>query len=61
MICSVIPSPVLPPYTLAVSKKVMPSSKARSMMRKLSGSLVYGPKFIAPRQSRLTLKPDLPR
>ena len=61
MICSVRPSPVCQPYTLAVSKKLMPCSSARSMMAKLSGSVVCGPKFIVPRQSRLTDRPVRPR
>src|SRR2546430_194570 len=39
----------------------MPCSSARSMMAKLSGSVVLGPKFIVPRQSRLTLRPVRPR
>src|SRR4029077_2026115 len=60
-ICSVHPSPVFQPYTFAVSKKLRPSSSARSMMAKLSASLVSGPKFIVPRQSRLTFTPDRPR
>src|SRR6185503_11238072 len=60
-ICSVHPSPVFQPYTFAVSKKLRPSSSARSMMAKLSASLVSGPKFIVPRQSRLTFTPERPR
>src|SRR6266516_1819331 len=31
------------------------------MMAKLSGSVVFGPKFIVPRQSRLTRSPVRPR
>src|SRR2546423_81777 len=39
----------------------MPCSSARSMIVKLSGSVVLGPKFIVPRQSRLTSSPVRPR
>src|SRR5579859_3642237 len=39
----------------------MPWSSARSMMAKLSGSVVFGPKFMVPRQSRLTFSPVRPR
>src|SRR5882724_7849883 len=39
----------------------MPSSRARSMIAKLSGSLVCGPKFMVPRQRRLTRRPVRPR
>src|SRR4029450_10614060 len=61
MICSVTPSPTRQPYTLAVSKKLMPSSRARSMMRWESVSEVSGPKFMVPRQIRLTRSPVRPR
>ena len=60
-ICSVTPSPFFQPYTLAVSKKLMPSSRARSMIVWESSSEVSGPKFIVPRQSRLTSSPVRPR
>src|SRR6476620_3014630 len=59
-ICSVHPSPSFHPYTFAVSKKFNPSSSARSMIAKLSASVVSGPKFMVPRQSRLTLTPERP-
>src|SRR5207302_4188645 len=52
-----IDSVSVPPYRLAVSKKLMPTSRARSMMAMLSASVVRGPKFIVPRQSGLTLSP----
>src|SRR5947208_9191381 len=39
----------------------MPSSNALSIIAKLSVSLVWGPKFIVPRHSRLTCKPVRPR
>src|SRR5690348_1604037 len=39
----------------------MPCSRARSMILKLSASLVSGPKFIVPRQKRLTTNPVRPR
>src|SRR5689334_6562306 len=61
MIDSVTPSPTLRPYTLAVSKKLRPCSSARSITTQLSSSLVSGPKFIVPRQSRLTTRPVRPR
>src|SRR3954452_2850634 len=38
----------------------MPASSARSMMAKLSGSVVCGPKFIVPRHRGLTRKPERP-
>ena len=56
MISSVVPAPLLPPYRLAVSKKLMPSSIARSMILCDSSSEVSGPKFIVPRHSSLTRK-----
>src|SRR6476659_5758550 len=59
-ICSVHPSPIFHPYTFAVSKKFSPNSSARSMIAKLSASVVSGPKFMVPRQSRLTLTPERP-
>src|SRR5271157_5803804 len=49
------------PYTLAVSKKVMPSSSARSMMRRHSASSATPPKCMVPRQMRLTDRLDRPR
>ena len=49
------------PYTFAVSKKLMPSSWARSMMSWLSVTSVTGPKFMVPKQRRLTLRPVRPR
>src|SRR5689334_11175564 len=61
MIDSVTPSPRLRPYTLAVSKKLTPCSSARSITTQLSSWLVSGPKFIVPRQSRLTTRPVRPR
>src|SRR5207249_7170486 len=39
----------------------MPASRARSMSAKLSPSLVSGPKFMVPRQRRLTRSPVRPR
>src|SRR5437016_14362788 len=39
----------------------MPASRARSMSAKLSPSLVSGPKFMVPRQRRLTRSPLRPR
>src|SRR2546426_7472427 len=39
----------------------MPASRARSMSAKLSPSLVRGPKFMVPRQRRLTRSPVRPR
>ena len=60
-ICSVHPSPFFQPYTLAVSKKLMPSSRARSMMACESSSVACGPKFMVPRQRRLTDRPERPR
>src|SRR5689334_3828265 len=39
----------------------MPCSRARSMILKLSASLVSGPKFIVPRHKRLTTSPVRPR
>jgi hypothetical protein len=59
-ICSVTPSPRFHPYTFAVSKKLTPASSARSMIAQLSFSLVCGPKFIVPRQSRETRTPLRP-
>ena len=61
MICSVRPRFSPQPYTLAVSKKFMPCSRAASMMAWESASSVCGPKFIVPRHSRLTFKPVRPR
>src|SRR5262245_50229685 len=61
MMLSVTPSPSFQPYTFAVSKKLISRSRARSMIAKLSGSVVRGPKFIVPRQSLLTFRPVRPR
>src|ERR1035437_1485715 len=61
MICSVIPSLTFQPYTLAVSKKLIPYSSALSITLKLSASEVMGPKFMVPRHRRLTFSPVLPR
>jgi hypothetical protein len=52
-------------YTLAVSMKVMPNSRARSRIRLLFSSPCRQPspsypKFIVPRQSRLTDSPVEP-
>ena len=60
MISSVRPLFSPQPYTLAVSKKLMPASSAASMIAWLSASSVCGPKFIVPRTSRLTLSPVRP-
>src|SRR6266545_3507717 len=46
---------------LAVSKKLIPTSSALSMIVKLSASAVCWPKFMVPRHSRLTLRPVRPR
>jgi hypothetical protein len=46
---------------LAVSKKLMPYSSAASIIACASASLVNGPKFIVPRHSRETERPDRPR
>src|SRR5678815_1977086 len=54
---SVTPSPFFQPYTSAVSKRLIPSSSARSMIAKLSFGPACGPKFIVPSASRLTLRP----
>src|SRR5688572_175788 len=59
--CSVMPSPSFQPYTLAVSKKLISCSRPRSMIRKLSSSDVTGPKFMVPKQKRLTVRPVRPR
>src|SRR5437763_11325199 len=61
MISSVKPGWMARPYTFAVSKKFRPCSRARSMTAKLSLSLVCGPKFMVPRQRRLTFRPVRPR
>lgn len=60
MILSVRPLFSPQPYTLAVSKKLMPASSAASMIAWLSASSVCGPKFMVPRTSRLTLSPVRP-
>src|SRR5512138_2030892 len=43
-----------------VSKKKTPASSARSIIARASSSVASPPKFIVPRQSRLTLSPLLP-
>ena len=50
-----------PPYTSAVSKKLMPPSIAASMIAKLVASSVVNPNVIVPKPMRLTIKPDRPR
>jgi hypothetical protein len=55
------PVPFFQPYTMAVSKKLSPASSAESMMACDVGSLVSGPKFMVPRQTRLTERPERPR
>src|SRR5437870_817545 len=50
-----------PPYTSAVSKKLMPAARASSMILKLVASSVTMPKFIVPRARRLTCRPERPR
>src|SRR5215831_16884551 len=57
---SVTPSPFFQPYTLAVSKKFTPASRARSMILCESASVVNGPKFMVPRHRRLTFSPVRP-
>src|SRR5215203_4265929 len=52
-------APVL--YTFAVSRKLTPSSMARSMMSAESSSPVRPPNIMHPRQSSLTFTPVLPR
>src|SRR5687767_12216553 len=61
MISSVQPRCPAPPYTLAVSKKLMPWSSAESMMPWASDSSACGPKFMVPRQSRETFRPERPK
>src|SRR5215217_4993672 len=48
-------------YAFAVSRKLMPSSMARSMMSAESSSPVLPPNIMHPRQSSLTFTPVLPR
>src|SRR5215469_1877346 len=60
-ISSVAPRPLERPYTLAESKKLIPASSAESMMANEVGSSVSGPKFMVPRQRRLTVRPVRPR
>ena len=60
MISSVRPFFSPQPYTLAVSKKLMPVSRAASMIAWLSASFVCGPKFMVPRTSRLPVSPVRP-
>jgi hypothetical protein len=67
MISSEIPKPCSmsgvcgPPYTSAVSKRLMPCSSASSMIEKAAASSVTQPKFIVPSARRLTLRPERPR
>ena len=60
-ISSVQPRWLEPPYTLAVSKKLMPAACAVSRMAKACVSSVCGPKFMVPRQRRETVRPERPR
>src|SRR5665811_999229 len=60
-ISSVQPRCSVPPYTLAVSKKLIPASWAESMMEWASASWVCGPKFMVPRHRRETDRPERPR
>src|SRR5215471_10953897 len=60
MISSVAPAPRWRPKTFAVSKKLIPYATAESMIVCDSASGVSGPKFIVPRQSRLTTRPRWP-
>src|SRR5450756_1736432 len=60
-ISSVQPRCSVPPYTLAVSKKLIPASWAKSMMEWAAGSSVCGPKFMVPRHRRETDRPERPR
>ena len=46
---------------MAESKKLIPASRAESMMENEVGSSVSGPKFMVPRQMRLTVRPVRPR
>ena len=55
------PFPDFPAIDICCIEEVDPFVDALSIMAKLSGSLVSGPKFIVPRQSRLTLRPVRPR
>src|SRR5438874_1921597 len=60
-ICSVSPFDGSPPYRLAVSKKLIPCSRARSNTAWASSSDAWVGKFIVPRQRGLTRTPSLPR
>ena len=60
-ISSVAPRPLERPYTLAESKKLIPASNPASMIENEVGSSVSGPKFMVPRQMRLTVRPVRPR
>src|ERR1035437_10297504 len=60
-ISSVQPRCSAPPYTLAVSKKLIPASWAESMIKWAAGSSVSGPKFMVPRHRRETDRPERPR
>ena len=50
-----------PPYTSAVSKKLMPASLPASMIAKLVASSVVNPNVMVPSPIRLTMRPDRPR
>ena len=60
MISSERPNPAVPPYTLAVSMKLIPSSKARSRIACEVASSAFGPKCIVPRHTLLTIRLDRP-
>lgn len=49
-----------PAVNIGGIKKLTPASSAASIIRNASFSSVIGPKFIVPRQSRLTFNPDFP-
>src|ERR687897_430113 len=50
-----------PPYTSAVSKRLMPASLAASMIAKLIASSVVNPNVMVPNPIRLTMRPDRPK
>jgi hypothetical protein len=50
-----------PPYTSAVSMRLMPASIAAFRTAKLVGSSTVQPKFIVPSAIRLTTRPDRPK
>jgi hypothetical protein len=60
MISSERPRAVSPPYTFAVSMKVMPMESALSKIACDSSSVALGPKCIVPRQILLTFMPERP-